>query len=540
MPSNDHPSDAVAQIIAYHQASKHHLERYAPGPGGLDWATQPNPFRRFDGAPRLELPLASDTVATSFAAIRQGQRPASYLLTRDTLAILFELSLGLSAWKQHGGSRWALRCNPSSGNLHPTEGYLVCPEWPDLGAGVYHYLSHDHVFERRAMPTSATWAIDLQGRAIIALSSIHWREAWKYGLRAYRYCQHDCGHAIAAIAYAAAALGWQARLLPHWSDDDLAALLGLDRANDFNDAEPEHPDIALVIGPRVESITHLAPLDVEVLTFSGHANRLSLWQRPWPGIDHVHHAAQRPRTSSPLFEPTVTVPLVAHPNRASAATLIRQRRSAVAYDGLSTLTAERWFAMLDALLPRSKVPPLDSWPWSPRIHPVLFAHRIEGIAPGLYLLVRDPHALTELQQALQGNWEWALVEPAPAHLPLYRLTVGDAQEAARIIACHQEIAADSCFAVGFLAHFADWLQKTPWAYRELFWETGLLGQILYLEAEAAGIRATGIGCFFDDVFHRLLGIDGLSWQLLYQFTVGGPIEDQRLQSLPPYGHLQRP
>ena len=73
----------------------------------------------------------------------------------------------------------------------------------------------------------------------------------------------------------------------------------------------------------------------------------------------------------------------------------------------------------------------------------------------------------------------------------------------------------------------------------MFWETGLLGQILYLEAEAAGIRATGIGCFFDDALHRLLGLEGLGWQSLYHFTVGGPIEDRRLQTLPPYAHLNR-
>lgn len=40
--------------------------------------------------------------------------------------------------------------------------------------------------------------------------------------------------------------------------------------------------------------------------------------------------------------------------------------------------------------------------------------------------------------------------------------------------------------------------KGPWMYPWLFWETGVLGQILYLEAHAVGISATGIGCFFDD------------------------------------------
>ncbi|MBL8260719.1 MAG: SagB/ThcOx family dehydrogenase [Candidatus Competibacteraceae bacterium] len=531
----------MARVIAYHQASKHHLDHYAPGPGGLDWANQPDPFRRFAGAARVELPLKADTLATSFDAVRRGERPAPYPLERDTLAMLFELSLGLSAWKQHGGSRWALRCNPSSGNLHPTEGYLICPALPGLAAGVYHYLSHDHVLEQRAAPDTASWGDGLQGGAVVGLSGIHWREAWKYGLRAYRYCQHDCGHAIAAISYAAAALGWRARLLSGWGDDQLAALLGLNRAEDFADAEPEHPEIALWVGPELPP-PELSPGPLmRGLSFAGRANRLSHFQRDWRGIAEVDRAAHRPGTErSPAFQPPPQPPLAESGCAASAADLIRQRRSAVDFDGFTTLSAERWFEMLDALLPRARVPPLDAWPWSPRVHLVLFVHRVEGVTPGLYLLARSAEALAKLREALRGEWDWSRVERAPDPLALYRLTAGDARDAARTISCHQDIAADSCFAVGFVAEFAGPLQDQPWVYRELFWETGLLGQILYLEAEAAGIRATGIGCFFDDALHRLLGLDSLAWQSLYHFTVGGPIEDRRLQTLPPYAHVQRP
>jgi len=540
MKSESCPSELYEPIIAYHQASKHRLDRYAPGPGGLDWANQPDPFRRYVDAPRVELALKADTLATPFAAVRRGARPAAYPLERDALAILFELSLGLSAWKQYGGSRWALRCNPSSGNLHPTESYLICPALPGLSAGVYHYLSHDHVLEQRAAPDSATWGSELRGGVVVALTGIHWREAWKYGLRAYRYCQHDCGHAIAAVAYATAALGWRARLIASWGDDALAALLGLDRAEDFADAEPESPEIALWVGPEPLpanlSLNRLA----SGLCFTGRANRLSDSQVAWPGIGEVDRATHRPpMIPSPDFQTPSLPPLAESGCPARAATLIRQRRSAVIFDGVTTLAAERWFAMLDALLPRADAPPLDVWPWSPRVHPLIFAHRIDGIPPGLYLLARTVEALAALREALHGDWEGVRVEQAPAHLPLYRLTVGDARAAARAISCHQDIAADSCFAVSFLTEFAGPLQSAPWVYRELFQETGLLGQILYLEAEAAGIRATGIGCFFDDALHRLLGLDGLAWQSLYHFTVGGPVEDTRLQTLPPYAHLRR-
>jgi len=84
-----------------------------------------------------------------------------------------------------------------------------------------------------------------------------------------------------------------------------------------------------------------------------------------------------------------------------------------------------------------------------------------------------------------------------------------------------------------LAH-VELARAEPWRYRLLFWECGMLGHALYLEAEAAGVRSTGIGCYFDDEMHGLLGIADDRWQSLYHFTVGGPVDDTRLVTLPPY------
>ncbi len=65
----------------------------------------------------------------------------------------------------------------------------------------------------------------------------------------------------------------------------------------------------------------------------------------------------------------------------------------------------------------------------------------------------------------------------------------------------------------------------------------MLGQVLYLEAEAAGVQGTGIGCYFDDELHRALGIDTTRFQDIYHFTVGGAEVDSRLGSEPAYVHL---
>src|SRR5204862_321149 len=136
-------------------------------------------------------------------------------------------------WKEAGTARWSLRVNPSSGNLHPTEGYLIAGPVPGLSesAAVHHYEPHDHVLEERARLSAEGWrrlAAGLPaGTLLVGLTSIHWREAWKYGERAYRYCQHDVGHAIGAVAVAVAGLGCEARLCEGVTDTDLSRLLGV-------------------------------------------------------------------------------------------------------------------------------------------------------------------------------------------------------------------------------------------------------------------------------------------------------------------------
>jgi len=93
-------SDPVETILAYHRRSKHHPSRYAAGPDGLDWANQPDPFRTFAGTPRIELPLLADGLATTYGAL---YAPGAVRVRRSDLtsiAVLCELSLGLSAWKE--------------------------------------------------------------------------------------------------------------------------------------------------------------------------------------------------------------------------------------------------------------------------------------------------------------------------------------------------------------------------------------------------------------------------------------------------------
>jgi len=506
----------------YHQRSKHRPERYAPGPGRLDWASQPDPFRCFEGAKRVALPRAAHGLETRYRALRRGELPAPRAIDIDSVAVLFELALGISAWKSQGGTSWALRANPSSGNLHPSEGYLLSAAVPGLAAGTYHYLSRDHALELRG-----EWRTPphLDG-VLVGLTRIAWREAWKYGMRAFRYCQHDCGHAIATLSYAAAALGWRARLLAAPRDEEIAARLGLEVGS--SDPEREMPECLLWIAAGEAPPAPLPPVPSR---WHGKANRLSPTHVAWDDIARADALVRKPRLP---HEPDAA-PLEARERAGdpaldlTAAQLFRQRRSAVAFDGVTRIGAQAFYTMLDATLPRTGVPPWSTWPWPAEVHLAIFVHRVDGLEPGLYLLVRSPAALEALKASLRPEWLWQKV--GPAQLPLHLLMPGDLRAAAKFVSCHQEIAADSCYALGMLAHFALAVRE-PWRYRPLFWECGLLGQVLYLEAEAAGIRGTGIGCFFDDEMHALLGLQDQSWQSFYHFTAGGALEDPRLATLP--------
>jgi hypothetical protein len=202
-------------------------------------------------------------------------------------------------------------------------------------------------------------------------------------------------------------------------------------------------------------------------------------------------------------------------------------------DGTTALSSPAFLAMLDRLRPRPGVPPWDMLPWTPRVHPVLFLHRVEGLAPGLYLLERRAELHETLRAALRPSFRWERPALCPAELRFYLLEEGDARSFARLASCRQEIASGSAFSLGMLAELGS-LAETPWLYRRLFWETGVLGQALYLEAEASGVRSTGIGCYFDDVVHEVLGLESTAFRDLYHFTVGGAVEDTRLTTLPAY------
>ena len=269
----------------------------------------------------------------------------------------------------------------------------------------------------------------------------------------------------------------------------------------------------------------------------GRANRLSREHVAWPVVDEVTDATRMLR-DAPLATPPREWIRHWQPSgpasNVAAREIIHQRRSCLALDGRSRVSRDVFLRMVARTLPGPH-PPWDALYWATTIHLALFVHRVDGVAPGLYLLVRDPAKKQLLQEAMRETFVWQTPPGVPTGFPLYLLIEADCRDAARSLSCHQDIAADGFFSIGMIAEFTEPIRiHGAWFYRNLFWEAGMVGQVLYLEAEAAGARSTGIGCYFDDPVHEVLGLADHQFQSLYHFTVGVPVEDRRLQTLRPY------
>jgi SagB-type dehydrogenase family enzyme len=530
----------IDHIYRYHEITKHRLTGYAPSPGFLDWDSQPDAFRTFKGCTLKHLPHGYED-ETQFDDLHRDKIPVKDW-NHQNLGAFFELSMGLSAWKHMGPDRWALRMNPSSGNLHPTESYLL--SWAQsntMDQGVFHYNVYQHGLEQRG-----TWEPE-QSQSLqtafpgafgaIGLSTISWREEWKYGERAYRYCQLDVGHAIGALCYSAALMGWGLTLLD-LNDDRLAHILGLDRESDFDGVEKEEPDLLLLLHPRGLSFNLKADIFNALETqWYGIANQLSPERVAWPHIKAVKKATIK-SSDLPYYKPSLQPQTDEVKTDKQAVTLIRNRRSAQRMDKETSLMDKAsWYKILRRL--SLACLPFDALNTQASVSLLLMVHHVEGIESGLYFLERKSGHAEDIKSLSQAGYLW---EEMPYFPNLYKLQAPiDARKTASQFSCLQSIAGHGAFAISMLADFKQLQELGSWAYRLLHWEAGLIGQSLYLEAENTDLNGTGIGCFFDDEIHALMGLPQTNgpWQVIYHFTIGKAPLDDRLETSPPFAHLSQ-
>jgi SagB-type dehydrogenase family enzyme len=335
------------------------------------------------------------------------------------------------------------------------------------------------------------WAAD--ATLIVGLTSIFWREAWKYRERAYRYCCHDVGHAMMSILVAARALGLHGGTISHFSDSRMTRTLGLSGSD-------EAPMTFLVFPRKSFSESASTPLQ-EI--FAGVPNELSDEEVPYKFLLGMHCATVLPDPAGPIpqtvkagivsddIQSLKTAPLPEPARDTSLGAVVRRRRSALDFDPRTTLMERSDFEQLLDFATRDWAADWRGNFGSGEISSArygadfinlyLYVHRVDGCNPGVYRWDGKSHALELLHR-------------------------GSVERVAVFLSLEQTLAGNSCFTVSMVAE----LERAAQAfgnrgYRYVYFEAGAIGQRFYLGAEALGWNATGIGAFYDDDVHRYLG-----------------------------------
>jgi SagB-type dehydrogenase family enzyme len=504
-------------MFAYHEATKHTVERLYRSPHVLDWENMPEPIRRYDGAPVVDLPAESPPLGAAALEVLLGASGETQCVSgAEFLATLLYHSAAISAMKVAPGTgdRYALRVNPSSGNLHPTEFHFLTRGLAGWDDGLYHYRADLHAAEQRRRggdarmlleSANAPWFRD--SPLVFVLTSIAWREAWKYRDRAYRYCLHDMGHAWESVKLAARAMGCETFALGHFRDADVAALLEL---------HDEWPMLILAVRGAGIPLETRAP-GPETWT-AGVPNVLSIEQVQYPLIDAMHFSSIIEPGDDVVVKPSPATPWtgdIALDGHAGSAeqfgAVARRRRSALNFVGGSRTIR---FAQFASLLEVTRQPfhadfegDLFPTPAARYITLYAFVHRVDGLDAGIY-------------------------RHSPTTGTLTLLARGDVRVAAAGLSLSQELAGNSCVTFSMIADLARAARDHGnRGYRYAHFEAGAIGQRLYLAAEALGFQSTGIGAFYDDQVHRYLDIEPDVGQVVYHFASGYAVTDPRLSAL---------
>jgi SagB-type dehydrogenase family enzyme len=498
------------RLFAYHHATKHTYHSVRSNARYLDWHNQPDPFRKYEGATVFPLPADpgfpdTGTFTTVAALAEEARLPSDDEFDRRDkiqldpagLSRLLWHSMAVSAWKKvpGTGARYSLRVNPSSGNLHPTEAYVAGRALDGIEEGLYHYRADRHALELRsrgawtqhlARALEIPWAAE--SPLIVGLTSIFWRESWKYGDRAYRYCCHDLGHAMMSLLLAARALGLHGGVVAHFSDLRVARAMGL--------AESDEAPMAFLVFPPRKSSTALSGASVE--PFAGIPNELSPEEVHYDLLLGMHASTVLPESAGPVPRASPSNAILARagaelpdPLRdAPLRSTVRQRRSALDFEPRTPPMAREDLERLLDFATRDwradwrgnfsgEAPQAGNGADFVALY--LYVHRVRDCDPGVYL------------------WDRANRKLEPLHH-------GDVQRVAAFLSLEQSLAGNSCFTVSMIADLAGAAHVFGnRGYRYVYFEAGAIGQRLYVGAEALGWNATGIGAFYDDDVHRYLG-----------------------------------
>jgi SagB-type dehydrogenase family enzyme len=186
--------DDPGAALRYHEATKHSFVSVRASGHRLDWENRPHPFKEYlDLEPEPIPPELDRLLRVGAGVVRARTLP--------------------------GGDVYHFRAYASAGALYPVEVYPVTAE------GVFHFHPRELALRRLRSGDFRASLGEPEAAAVLVLTGILWRTAWKYGERGYRHLFWDAGTMLANLLELAPR---EARILTAFVDDDVNAVLGVD------------------------------------------------------------------------------------------------------------------------------------------------------------------------------------------------------------------------------------------------------------------------------------------------------------------------
>ncbi|HKD70343.1 MAG TPA: SagB/ThcOx family dehydrogenase [Candidatus Binataceae bacterium] len=492
----DSPNRQTEAARLYHEVTKHSYTSVRTDGHFLDWDNRPFPFKIYPHAAALALPreLNLSTMPTLDAIGGCAKTDPQTPLDLDRLTRLLFCTGGLTRQRKVGMENYHFRAAASAGALYPIEIYLVSgPDTEGLETGLYHFSPADLKLRglrrgdwRAAVARACAMRPQVaQARAVLILSGIFWRSAWKYRARCYRYCFWDAGTMLANLLAAADAEGLQAEVVVNFADAEVERLIGVD-------GEREGPlcVVALGHGGAVGAEMAVEPLELETVP-------LSMEQKSYPDLLKMHRASK-------LLDPREVASVAANeaggggaePPAAAGLDVLGLGETIVRRGSTRKFAQEAIAAQeLAAILDNSSGHPRCDFPSLTGTY--LIVNGVEGVAPGAYYYSRTRRALELLKE-------------------------GDFRGNAGYLCLEQPLGADCSALICYMANFDRLLAALGnRGYRAAQLEAGLHGGRAYLAAYALGRGATGL-TFYDDDTVEFLGPHAAGNIPLLMVAVGVP------------------
>jgi SagB-type dehydrogenase family enzyme len=473
----------TSSALRYHDATKHSELSLRMSGHYLDWDNKPSPFKAYKNLTSKPLPhdFPFPREESLKAVKSQASSDAAESVNLQNLTEILFFSGGLTRKMKIGGETHYMRAASATGALYPIEFYIVTPGIPGLDPGVYHFNPLDFSLvqlregDYSSELANATGGATAYSPLTIALTSLAWRNSWKYEARSYRHWFWDAGVIAANLLATCSSEPIAARLLLGYVDTEIDRLLGLRQQEEAtvalatlgegfnmkaNTARREIPQL----DPDTEP-SSIGEVDYPIIWETNHASALNGQEdvRAWRRNLKAHQIKASP--IGPMFplQPSTR-------DSPSLADAILRRGSARRFAQLPIP-----FKELSTIIDVSTGPiPLDFVPDNESLTEFyLVANAVEGLASGSYHFDRETKSLGQLKE---GKLRYV-----SGYLCLEQLLFSDASVVFFLMADLGRIIRD----------------LGDRGYRAAQFEAGVRAGKIYLSSYSQGIGASG-STFYDD------------------------------------------